>query len=251
MKSIKKPVGLLLPAIIIFIWYLASVFNVVNPILLPSPVSVFSTLFKILFTGEILNDIAMTLARTFIGFFMALAIGITLGILMGYHQKIYNYLGFLVDFFIAIPHIALFPVFLLLFGIGDEAKIMVVVLASSLFILVNTMYGIRYANKLRIITSKIMKVSKFDMFRKVMIMEAMPYIFAGMKIALSFSLILIIATEMLIGTNVGLGYKIINAQLIYQTPEMYALIILTGFIGYFLNKILLLTERKVIHWNIK
>jgi len=251
MKSIKKPVGLLLPAVIIAIWQIISILNLVNPILMPSPVSVFSTLFKILLSGEILVDVAMTLVRTFAGFFLSLVIGIPLGILMGYHKKVYNYLGFLVDFFIGMPHVALFPLFLLLFGIGDEAKIMVVVLASSLFILVNTMYGIRYANKLRIITSKIMKVSGFDMFRKVMIMEAMPYIFAGMKVALSFSLVLIIATEMLIGTNVGLGYKIINAQLIYQTPEMYALIILAGFVGYFLNKILLIMEKKIIHWNIK
>ncbi len=181
MKSIKKPVGLLLPVVVIIIWQIVSVLSVINPILLPSPVSVFSTLFRILFTGEIFNDIAMTLGRTFAGFFLAVVIGVPLGLLMGYHKKVYSYLGFMVDFLIGIPHIALFPLFLLLFGVGDEAKIMVVVLASSLFILVNTMYGIRYANKLRIITSKVMKVSRFDMFRKVMIMEAIPYIFAGMK----------------------------------------------------------------------
>lgn len=250
-KTNRKYLCLVIPIVIILIWHLVSVLNLVNSILLPSPARVFSTLFKLVYTGQVLPDVAMTLTRVFIAFVLAAAIGIPLGILMGYSMRVYNYLEFLVDFFIAMPHIALFPLFLLLFGVGDESKIMVTVLASSLFMSVNTMYGIRYANKLRIITAKTMKTKKLDMFRKVMIPEAMPYIFAGLKIALSFSLILIIATEMLIGTNIGLGYRIINAELIYQTSEMYALIILTGFIGYLLNKISLIIEKRVIYWNIK
>ncbi|HIH20405.1 TPA: ABC transporter permease, partial [Candidatus Micrarchaeota archaeon] len=74
-------------------------------------------------------------------------------------------------------------------------------------------------------------------------------IFAGLRIALSLGLIVAIVTEMFIGTTVGLGRRIIDAQLVYRVPEMYAAIILTGILGYVLNRLFLWYERRTIHWS--
>ena len=77
----------------------------------------------------------------------------------------------------------------------------------------------------------------------------MPQIFSGFRVAISLSLIIVIVTEMFIGTEAGLGKRIIDAQLVYQTADMYAAILMTGVIGFILNKIMMLVENKVVHWK--
>ena len=79
--------------------------------------------------------------------------------------------------------------------------------------------------------------------------EALPQIFSGMRIAVSLSLVIVIVTEMFIGTNFGLGVRIINAQLIYKIPEMYSVIFLTGLFGFLMNKTLVSVEKNVVHWT--
>jgi NitT/TauT family transport system permease protein len=85
-------------------------------------------------------------------------------------------------------------------------------------------------------------------FWKIVLPESAPGIFAGLRVALSMSFVLIIVTEMFIGTTVGLGYRIINSQLVYRVPEMYAAIVLAGLTGYFANLSLLSVERRLLHW---
>jgi NitT/TauT family transport system permease protein len=94
-----------------------------------------------------------------------------------------------------------------------------------------------------------MKVKGFELFRKVIFSEALPQIFSGLRVAISLSLIIVIVTEMFIGTNAGLGKRIIDAQLVYQTASMYAAILMTGLIGFVLNKAMMALENKVVHWK--
>ena len=236
--------------VLLAFWHAASALHWVNPLFLPTPVEVAETLWTQVFvTGEILPDVFATLWRFLSGYAIAVVLGITLGVLMGYSRRIYSMFEFLVDFFRSIPATALFPLFLLFFGIGDEAKIAVVVWSATLIILVNTMYGVRHGSKLRLLVAQTMKTGRWMLFRKVIIPDALPHIFAGLRIALSLGLIVVIVTEMFIGTTVGLGRRIIDAQLVYRVPEMYAAIILTGILGYVLNRLFLWYERKTIHWS--
>lgn len=246
----KKYWSLILVIALILLWQTASSLHWVNALFLPSPLEVAQIIWtQIFITGEIIPDIIATVCRFIVGYAIAVVVGITLGILMGYSDKVYNALEFIVDFFRSIPSTALFPLFLLLFGIGDEAKIAVVVWSASLIILVNTMYGVRHASKLRMLVARTLKASKLKLLTKVIIPEALPSIFAGLRIALSISMIVVIVTEMFIGTNVGLGRRIIDAQLVYRIPDMYAAIIITGILGYLLNQFFLFYERKTIHWS--
>ncbi len=248
MKS-KYPFTILTLVIILIFWYILSFYQIINPLFLSSPQAVFTALIELLVAGEIIHDAIATIFRTFIGFIFGVLIGVPLGIFMGYYRKIYNSMEFIVDFFRSIPATALFPLFLLFFGIGDEAKIAIVVFASSLIILVNTTYGVRHRSKIRTMAAKAMGIKRFQLFRKIILPESMPHIFAGLRVAISISLIIVIVTEMFIGTNVGLGYRIINAQLLYRVPEVYASIILAGIIGYLLNHFVLFIEFKKIHWS--
>lgn len=241
----KRLYYILVPALLLIVWSLISYFKLVSPLFLASPIEVLQSLMD----ATLLNDAVHTLYRVLVGFGLAVVIGVPLGLLMGYSSKIYNILEFTVEFFRGIPTTALFPLFLLVFGIGDEAKFAVTAWGAGLIILINSMYGVHLGKELRVRVAKTMKVSGFDLFRKVIFPEALPQVFSGFRVAISLSLVIVIVTEMFIGTNIGLGKRIIDAQLVYQTADMYAAILLTGLLGFVLNKLMMFVENKVVHWK--
>jgi len=167
----------------------------------------------------------------------------------GYFEKIYSMFEFIIDFFRSIPVTALFPLFMLFFGIGNLSKILLGAWMVSLIILVNTAYGVRHSNKSYIKMARVYKTTKKYLFTNILFPGALPSIFSGLRIGASIALIIIIVTEMFIGSVNGLGHAILDAQLMYKIPKMYALIILTGVLGYTLNKIFLAIEKNKIHWT--
>jgi ABC-type nitrate/sulfonate/bicarbonate transport system permease component len=100
----------------------------------------------------------------------------------------------------------------------------------------------------RILSAQVMGASRADVFWKIVVPESAPGIFAGLRVALSLSFVLIVVTEMFIGTTVGLGFQIMNAQMVYRIPEMYAGIVLAGLTGYLANLSLLRFEQRMLHW---
>lgn len=247
--KIKRFYYILIPVILLCLWQVISYFGLVSPLFLPRPLDVLIQLFNSIRGGTMLSDIWHTLYRVLIGFGIATIVGVPLGLLMGFSNKIYNALEFTVEFFRGIPTTALFPLFLLVFGIGDEAKFAVTAWGAGLVILINSMYGVHLSKELRVRVAKTMKIKDLELFSKVIFPEALPQIFSGFRVAISLSLVLVVVTEMFIGTEAGLGKRIIDAQLVYQTADMYAAIIMTGSIGLILNKIMMFVENRVVHWK--
>jgi NitT/TauT family transport system permease protein len=245
----KKLYYISIPIIIFCLWQVVSYLKIVSPLFLPQPIDVMLSLYHSLFSGTMFLDIGYTLYRVLVGFAIGTIVGVPLGLLMGYSSKIYNALEFTVEFFRGIPTTALFPLFLLIFGIGDQAKFAVTAWGAGLVILINSMYGVHLGKELRVRVAKTMKIKGFQLFSKVIFPEALPQIFSGFRVAISLSLVLVIVTEMFIGTDIGLGKRIIDAQLIYQTADMYAAIIMTGVIGFILNKVTMFFENRIVHWK--
>jgi NitT/TauT family transport system permease protein len=237
------------PLALLLIWYLISTFKWVNPFFLPSPWSVFLELKKLLFSQGVYTHLGQTLYRMFSGYFLAILLGIPLGIIVGYWEKAYNSLEFVIEFFRGFPATSLFPLFMLAFGIGDAAKIAIVIFSCSLVITINTLYGVRNSSKTRRMVAETMKASNTYIFARVILPDALPYITAGLRTALSLTIIIVVILEMFIGTDKGLGHLIYNAHMTYQIPEMYATIIITGLIGYGMNKGFIKLEEEVIHWG--
>jgi ABC-type nitrate/sulfonate/bicarbonate transport system permease component len=245
----KKIYHIIGPVIVLVLWFAITSFHLVSPLFISGPVDVVRTTINLFLHDSLWLDIYSTLYRLLIGFALAIIIGTPIGLLMGYSNKVYHSLEFVVEFFRGIPVTALFPLFLLVFGIGDEAKIAVTVWGAGLIIIVNSMYGVHLGKELRIRAAKTMKVKGFSLFSKVIFPEALPQVITGYRVALSISLIIVVVTEMFIGTNHGLGHRIIDAQLIYRIPDMYGAILLTGILGYILNKILMVIEKRMVHWK--
>lgn len=241
--------SLIIPILILVVWALVSNLKLISPLFLPTPQEVVSEIVNLFVSGTIIPDISLTIYRVIFGFLLACVIGIPLGLLMGYSDRIYNSLEFSVEFFRSIPATALFPLFLLFFGVGDQSKIAITVWTAGLILVINSMYGVHLGKELRINSARTMRISGFNLFKKIIFPEALPQIFNGMRIAISLSLIIVVVTEMFIGTNSGLGNRILEAQLAYRIPEMYSTILITGILGFLINKGFIFVEKRIVHWK--
>jgi len=235
--------------VLVAVWALITELAVLDTFFLPKPLEVFAELVGLSFSGTIVPDVLATLIRTAIAFAAALIVGIPAGLLLGSSKKVYESLEFLIDFFRSLPATAIFPLFLLILGVGDESKIAVAAFGAVLIIIFNTAHGVKHSNKYRHLAAKLMGASKTQIFKTISFWESLPQTFAGIRTAISIALIVVIVTEMFIGTQLGLGRRIVDFQYIYNITGMYAVIILTGMVGYAMNTLFMIAEKKIIHWS--
>ncbi len=233
----------------ILVWYVITASGMVREIFLPTPQSVAEAFIRLTVSGVIPRDLAYTIVRALAGLALGAAIGVSLGIPIGYFPRLYQLLDLPIDFFRSIPATALFPLFLLLFGVGDTSKVVIVAYATSLIMLVNTIDGVRSGSKTRRMLAQTMRATEMQMFTKVTLPDALPQVFTGLRVALSLAVVLVVVLEMFIGTNVGLGRRISDSHQLYRIPEMYSAIVLTGATGYCLNLALRWADRRVVHWR--
>jgi len=237
------------PLVLLLLWIIIHYSGLANPVLVPSPLSVAEAFVLGFIQGNMFYDLGVTIMRFAWGFFSAVIVGVFLGLLLGYFERLYSSVEIIIDFFRSVPATALFPLFMLFFGVGDLAKVSVVFFACSLIILVNTAYGVKNVSHLRIMLAKVLRASQTKIMLKVILPDSLPHVFAGLRIGISFALIVVVVTEMFLGTVSGLGHRIIEDQLVYKIPEMYASIIVAGLLGYILNKGFLFIERRIVHWS--
>jgi NitT/TauT family transport system permease protein len=197
------------------------------------------------------TDIGATLYRTLVSFAFAAVIGVPLGVILGSNEKVYRSLEFLIDFFRSTPSSALIPLFMLIFGITDANKIAIAAFAAVLVILFNSAYGVMNAKKTRLMAAKVMGISRWHIFKDIMLMESLAQTFVGLRTGVSIALVIVIVAEMFIGSETGLGHRIIDAQQVFNIKDMYASILITGALGYLLNLAFLLIEKKTVHWSSK
>jgi len=237
------------PIVLILIWAVAAQLQLIDKFFLPDPFTTIGKLVQLLGSGAIVGDLVSTLERVVLAFVIALAIGLPLGLLLGGAEKVYRSFEFIIDFFRSTPATALFPLFLLVFGITDKSKIAVAAFSSMLIIIFNTAYGVMHAKKSRVLAAQIMGATKAQIFRWILFWESLPQTFIGLRSAVSLTLVIVVVTEMFIGTTSGLGRKIIDSQIIYEIPTMYAAILLAGIVGYLLNLLFLAAEKRFLHWS--
>lgn len=238
--------------IILLSWYLiADLMQLSNQLLLPGLMATSKEFYQALGSSFYWQDLYSTFYRWMLGLIIGGGSGILTGLVLGKCPKLYNFLEVPLEFLRSLPVSALFPLYLLLFGIGDQSKIALSATIAFLFLMINAYYGVRYAEPERAMAAKLMGANPVQLFFTVTIFEALPAIFVGLRLTVSLSLLATIVAEMFIGSDNGIGYRIYESYLTSASALLFVMIISAGIAGYTLNKILLLSEKRVIFWIVK
>lgn len=236
------------PILLLALWWIAAATNIVSDTLLPGPVESIWAAYAAATTGTLPADLWSTVYRMLAALLFASAIGIPLGLLLGASKKVYRRFEFIIDFFRSTPVTAIFPMFLLIFGIGDASKIAIAAFAAGLLVVFNVAYGVMSALPTRKMAAKVMGASRFRVLRTVTVYEALPQTFVGLRTGVSLALVVIVVAEMFIGADRGMGYRIINAQQTYNLADMYGSILVAGVLGYSVNALFLKLDNAFVHW---
>src|SRR5579871_4696335 len=135
------------PLVLLIVWYAAGRLGILNPRLIPPPDAVFASTWTAIVQGTMINDVIQTLGRVVLSFLIAAGIGVPVGIIIGANERIYRSVEFLIDFFRSTPATAMFPLFMLIFGLGDQGKVALAAFSALLIIVFNVAYGVLNARK--------------------------------------------------------------------------------------------------------
>ncbi len=237
------------PVFFFVIWYVVHAAGLVTPRLLPSPIRTLESIWLNTWSGGLGADFYETLHRTMYAFAIAALAGVPLGIVIGASQRLYTSIEFLVDFFRSTPATAMFPLFMILFGLGNFTKIAIAAFAAWLVILFNVAYGVMNSRPTRVLAARVMGASRIRIFKDVMFFECLPQTFVGLRTGVSMALVVIVVAEMFIGSDNGLGKRIIDSQITFDMPQLYGTILASGVMGYGLNVFFLALEKWLVHWS--
>jgi ABC-type nitrate/sulfonate/bicarbonate transport system permease component len=194
------------------------------------------------------SDVVPSLLRMGAGFAIAVMLGVAAGLVLGLAPRARRATSPLVEFLRAIPPPALLPFAILVIGVGDSMKIFIIALVCVFPILLNTIDGVTGVDPTLDDTARVYGISARDRMLRVVLPAASPQIFAGMRTSVSLALILMVISEMVASTN-GIGYFVLQSQRSFAIPEMWSGILLLGILGYTLNGVFALIERRVLRWH--
>lgn len=212
-----------------------------------SPVQVWGALVKLTANGTFPTDIAYSVARVAIGFSMGLVLAVPVAFALNAVRSLRMLLDPWIQFFRVIPPIALIPLVIVFFGIGETAKVSVIFFAVFLTVLITTYQGIRMIDATLIRAARVLGTRGWRLFVKVIVPAAVPSIFTGARLGIASGWTTLVAAE-LIAASHGLGFMITQAGQYFDLPAIYLGIITIGVIGFMFDWLLLRVERRIISW---
>ncbi|TDC98304.1 ABC transporter permease subunit [Nonomuraea deserti] len=242
--------------VLVVVWEAAT--RVAGSTFFPPPSTIVTRMHAMWFSGPpdalFLTDTAVenilpSLGRMAAGFAGGALAGVVLGLAVGLSARAYDYLDGVLQFLRAIPPPALVTVFLVLFGFGLRMQLAFIMFSIVWPVLLNTADGARSVEPLHLQTSQAFRLSRAELLLRVVVPSTLPKMFAGLRLALSLSLIVMVFSELLPGTTNGIGFQITDAYSTFDLPGIWAGIVLLGVLGYLLNELFLVAERRVLGWH--
>ncbi|MER8910391.1 ABC transporter permease [Mesorhizobium sp. M0854] len=230
------------------IWQVSSSAGWVNAAVLPPIDMIVAALWKGLAGGTLLGDIAISLQRAGLAFAAAVLVAIPLGLFMGQVRTVETALDPILQVFRQTSALALYPVFILLLGLGEASKVFVIFWATLFPLLLNTIGGVKQVDPKLLEMARVYGARQLTVFRRVVLPGAVPSIFVGLRLSATTALLLLIASEM-IGANKGIGFQVMNAQYNFQIPLMFAAIVILAGLGLIANQALVSLQRRLCRWS--
>lgn len=245
----KKLPALAIYALLLVAWWLVAKLGWVQPIILPSPGTVVSAVRQLVVDGGLLRDLGVTAGRVLASLIIASVIGIPIGLFFGYQKRLYGMVEGPLHALRSVPATCLFPLLLIVIGVGEKSIITLAAYPCLLILMVNAATGAGLVEPSRVRQGKVLGLSPFELVTEVLFYEALPHIMAALRTSVSYALVLVVAVEMFIGVGqAGLGRKIFDYQSSFRIPETYAEILVTGLLGVGLNLLITVLERRLLRW---
>ncbi|MDO5292625.1 MAG: ABC transporter permease [bacterium] len=236
--------GYLIFLVLLGAWKIACNMGIWSSYLLPPPEKVFATFIKMVENGTLFVHVYASMHRVVIGFTISAAIGIPLGIIFGMHPRVYDYWKVLFNVIRNVPPLAMVPMLILWFGIGEKSKIIIIVLASFFPIFTSTLKGIKSCDPKLIEVGKAFELSRMQIIGKIIIPNAVADIAVGLKLALGYSFRAIIGAE-LVAASAGLGYMISDGKEMSRSDVVIVGILVIGLLGVLCDWLFSILVRKV------
>ena len=244
----RRAVPLILVLAILLAWEAVARSGHWNPLLFPSLSRIVHELIAFFGRPESLMEAWVSLQRAFAGFALAAIAGVTIGMLMGRSKWFAALLDPLFSGTYAVPKLALFPIFIFVFGIGSLSKVALVFLECLYPIVIMSYHGARSVNRVLLWSAQNMGASRGETLRRVVIPASAPYIFAGFRVAVPVAMIVVVITEMVSSAD-GLGYLVIYSLSSLRTDRMLAVVVVIAILGYLLDKAVVLARDRLIYWE--
>ena len=247
-KARERALYLISPIALLLIWQVLLMLGIGDRRFIPAPTDIAVRFWILVENGELFLHVGATLWRVFAGFLAGSVPAVAVGLLMAMFKLVRIFVDPLIAAIFPIPKIALMPLLLLAFGFGDASKIALVAIAVFFPVVINTYTGAANTEKIFWDVAKNYGASQTVLFTRIVFFGALPTIFAGLRIALAVSFIVLVAAEF-VASKVGLGYMIWNSWELLQVDIMFVGIVAIGVLGLITSVLFQEVERKVIPWK--
>ncbi|HWK95200.1 MAG TPA: ABC transporter permease [Pseudolabrys sp.] len=247
MRSLRQiALGLSPLVVLLVVWQLATYSSTYSNVLLPRPIEVWEVFAKSWPT--LLHHTATSLARVLIGLGLAFVTAVPLGLLIGRFRPIEETLDWTIQIFRCLPGIALIPLAILFFGIGDKPAIMLIWFSSFWPLVITTIFGVKNVERTLLKVSQAAMASNMLVFKDVILPSALPSILTGLRLSAGAGWLTLVSAEM-IAVKSGLGYMIMYAQVLFKADEVLAGIILIGLVGLAFDQAIRLLRQWLCRWQ--
>lgn len=236
------------PILLLIVWQLLVQFGLLSTRILPAPIDVLSAGFRLSASGELFRNLGISSERAFLGFLIGGSIGFIFGLFNGLIPIAETLFDTSIQMLRNIPHLAMIPLVILWFGIGEEAKLFLVAIGVMFPMYLNTFHGIRTVDKGLIEMGKVYGLNSWSLFTQIILPSALPSILVGLRFSLGIMWLTLIVAET-IASDTGIGYMAMNAREFMQTDVVVLSILLYAVLGKLADTAAKLLEEKWLQWH--
>lgn len=248
LRASNMVLGLIVPVCLLIVWEVAGTMGYLNPVLLPTPSSIWKELVSMTETGELVRHLGISTWRALLGFLIGGGLGLTMGLWVGFSYKTERLLDPSFQMLRTLPHLAIAPLFILWFGFGETSKLLLIAKGAFFPLYVNTFLGIRSVDSKLFDVGQVLQFSKWQMITKLILPASLPNIFLGIRLSVSVAWLGLVVAE-LMGSSAGLGYLINDARSFSLTTVVFVGIIVFAVVGKLSDSIIKLLEARALRWQ--
>lgn len=242
--------ALVLPALILAAWQMAVTYEWLSAQVLPAPALVAASFVDLARNGDLTAALAISLHRISVGFFFGASLGLVVGTVLGNSPRARDYAEPLLKALFAVPSIGWIPILILVFGVDETLKILIITKAVFVPVVINTSQGIRNIPQAYLEAARVMRLPAMSRLFKLILPASLPVVFSGIRLGLSHAFIALVVVEMLAATE-GIGYLMVWGRKLFQIDVVIVGMIIVGSLGFALDKGLRAAEARLSRWRVQ